>query len=517
MTGISIDKIVTVNAVVDAVSLNPAVNAGLYLTKNAIIPTSQLVKRFNDAEAVGEYFGTTSVEYARALNYFKGDDNSTTFPPYLLFARYFDTAAAPYTRGAAISGATSLAALNAITSGTLSVIFDNVTTSATSIDLSSSGSYSLVAATLQAALVGAGLTTATVTYDSITKAFTISNGVVTGISTVEYCPITPLATALAVTEATGSVLSQGSVALTESENMDNIVQFNPAWVNFSTIFSLSGSSHYSEVLAFNEWVSNQSYKRVFLLSTTESNLLIADNTSNIVGEMASNNQATLQANGTYKINTNTAIVYNSGDVVAMWMGVAAAVDYTEANSAVSFAFKHQSDITPLITTDAEFDALLQKSVNFYGLFKSNFNNFNFSYSGVAGTAYIWLDFLENQAWLQNTLQDRITSLLVTLKRLPNNSDGSAILKPVVNDIAQQAINAGVITIGESLSNEQIALIKQQSGGVDYSSAITRNGYAVQYPLPTPQQRLDRVAPPINFWYANAGSVNHITFNTIFLP
>ena len=522
MSGISVDNIININSIVDESTFNPAINAGLFLTKNSIIPTSELVKRFTRADAVGEYFGLSSVEYARSINYFTNADTLITRAPYVLFGRYIDEAIAPYTRGSQVVGSTALATLNAITSGSLTVTFDSTNTTISSINLSAAGSFSAIAAILQAALITAGLASATVTYDSVTKAFTISNGVVTGTSTVNYCAVSPLATALAITEATGAVLSQGSVALTEAENMDAITNWNPSYFSFTSIFDLSGSANYAIVENLNAWATTQNYKRAFVLSTSESNLTIVDNASNIVGDMADHNpkQAELNADATDSILTNTAIVYESADTVgqvaAFIMGMAASVDYTRPNSALSIAFKKQSGLTPSVTTQSAYNALLQKSVNFFGYFRSSFNNFDFTYNGKAGTPFGWFDFLANQAWLYNTIQDSVMVLLTTSAIVPNDQNGFASVKAVILPIADEAIAAGVITIGVTLSAEQKAEVLQQSGGVDFSGEITRNGYAMQFTLPTPEQRANRIAPPVNFWYANAGSINSLTFNLIFV-
>ena len=59
---------------------------GLLLTESPLIPASQLVLPFPDAESVGDYFGMESPEYRAAQVYFLGYNNSFKKPRALYVA-----------------------------------------------------------------------------------------------------------------------------------------------------------------------------------------------------------------------------------------------------------------------------------------------------------------------------------------------------------------------------------------------------------------------------------------------
>ena len=131
---------------------------GLLLSTSGSIPSSQMVLPFPDPESVGAYFGLESQEYAAAQVYFLGYNNSFKKPRALYVARRNAEAAPAFIRGGALAGtpSQSLAALQAITSGTLSVQIGTGTATAQNLDFSAATSLSDVASIIQTAF---GVTT----------------------------------------------------------------------------------------------------------------------------------------------------------------------------------------------------------------------------------------------------------------------------------------------------------------------------------------------------------------------
>ena len=127
---------------------------GLLLTKNASIPTSQFVLPFSDPADVGAYFGTDSEEYASAVIYFQGYNNSFKKPRAMYFARRVNADAPAFIRGGAYNQLPSqtLDELKLITNGSLSVKLGSGTLTASGVDFSGATSLSDCASILDAAL-----------------------------------------------------------------------------------------------------------------------------------------------------------------------------------------------------------------------------------------------------------------------------------------------------------------------------------------------------------------------------
>jgi hypothetical protein len=504
---INLNKLINVRGAVTNTTINPAVCAGLFLTKNAIIPNdgTNNVMEFPDLESVGDYFGTSSDEYARANNYFLNSENLTTTAPYILFAKYIDANLAPYIRGGQIYGSAALATLQAINAGAMSVVFDGITTSISAVDLTAAVSFSAVAAAIETKLIAAGLADATVTYSSVTKAFTISNGVVTGTSTVDYSPVSPLATALGVTQASGAVLSQGAVALTVPENLDSYLLIAKNWKNFTTVFAPDEQF----VIDACTWENTPGNTRCYVFGIVEANLLIPGNTSNIAYALLDEGYATEDADGKIKYNVAIMPNYGESDISAFIMGTAAAVDYTQANAVVGYSYKTQAGIGNIIINDTEYEALTQKGFNFYGRYNSSFNSFDFTQNGSVGGDFKWFDFHNNQFWLVNTIEDSLAAFFAAAPIVANDTTGYGQVMSVLTGVANQGLRNGVITPGEAFSNATIAVLKQQSGGIDVAAFLTQKGYYIQIVTPTPEQRANRDPLNFTFWYASAGAINKI--------
>lgn len=195
----------------DIVQVNPSVLSaggsalalnGIILTQNVRVPIGT-VKSFSNAADVGTFFGLTSQEYQWALFYFKGRNNATVVPAQLMFVQYPEVAVAAWLRGGSLASMT-LAQLQAITADTLTIVSNGVRETSASINLSSAASFSLAAAAIQAAFT---TPTFSVSYDSVSAAFVVTN-TVTGASSTLAQAESPTAHASACT-TTGIVLTVG--------------------------------------------------------------------------------------------------------------------------------------------------------------------------------------------------------------------------------------------------------------------------------------------------------------------
>lgn len=509
MSSISLNKLIPVNNSTVNTSFLSGTLAGLFLTRNPILPNNDtdLIKQFSSAEAVGDYFGINSEEYARAVNYFKASDIQIYKPPFIWFGKYIDQDIAPYIR----SGSNpSLADLQAITSGSITFVFNGISTVVTGIDLSGAASFSDVALIIETEWIAAGEANALVLYDSVTASFTATNNDISGTGTVNYCPISTLATALKFTESTGAVLSQGSVGLSIAANISSYQAISTNWATLTTIFTPTND----EIEGFTAAANAQGafILWAYIPFSTESNLTIPDNTSNIAYTLVGDGYGTV-SNGQVTYSAPIAPQYGLCDLAAMIMGTGAAINYNSANGTISFAYKSQSGILPLVTTDTAYEAVLQKGFNLYGKFSSRANTYNFTQKGTVGGQFLWLDFLFNQLWLNDQLQNSLATFFGAKLQVPNNQIGYNQIDSIIKSTMKQALNDGVCTIGNTFDASQTAVLTQQAG-YDITSFLTNNGYYLQILPPNSSQRALRQPPTVTLWYTNAGSIVTLPLNTI---
>ncbi len=167
MSTIPASQIVQVLPGVLAAGGNGLVLNGLMLTTSYRLPINAgnngnlpNVYSFATAAAVGSYFGLLSNEYAKAVVYFQGFDNSTAKPTALLMAQYPIAAVSAWLKSAPITSL-PLSTLQSFNQS-LTVNFDGVPRTAT-VSLSGATSYTSVGALIQAALNGTQVSDSTFT------------------------------------------------------------------------------------------------------------------------------------------------------------------------------------------------------------------------------------------------------------------------------------------------------------------------------------------------------------------
>ena len=76
---------IPVTSTVQNVLSTAKVFAGLALSANPLIPTTNPLLKFTSAAAVETYFGSASTEYQAATKYFASYSSATQVPPYIYF------------------------------------------------------------------------------------------------------------------------------------------------------------------------------------------------------------------------------------------------------------------------------------------------------------------------------------------------------------------------------------------------------------------------------------------------
>lgn len=148
---------------------------GLMLTTSTKVPIG-VVQEFGNSTDVGNYFGLSSSEFALSEIYFDAYNNSFLKPSKVLFAQYPENAVAAFLRSGRVNTMT-LAELQALPTGSITIPIDGANITAPSVDLSSATSFSNAAQILQAAFTA---TQASATGNTISGTTLTLGGSITG-------------------------------------------------------------------------------------------------------------------------------------------------------------------------------------------------------------------------------------------------------------------------------------------------------------------------------------------------
>lgn len=471
---------------------------GLLLTDNAFLPPGT-VQPFYSAAAVLDYFGEASDEYKAAQVYFNGFNNSTSKPGCLLMYRSNQAASAGFVRGARLTDqAAALAAVKAISSGTLDAVIGSETVNLTAVDLSSAGSLSDACATLQTAIRAAGsdtaVTAATVSFSSVTGAVTITAGEAGAGATVTVTGGT-IATALGLTADT-AVTAAGADAQTYTQALNAASGKTRNWVTVTTVTEETTDN----AKLIGAWVTdafNAGDQFLYVYWTTAAAVKAAGDTSSAVAALR---EAAYEG---------VTAVYGDIRYAAFVMGAAGSIAWDMPNSTITFAFKAQAGLEANVLDQTDADNLTANSVNFMGYYATRNDDFILFQTGQMLGQFGWIDTYLNATWLNSALQTQILAGMTAAKKVPYTDAGYAKLRSWVHDVASRARDNGVIDTGVNLSETQKNEIQTETGGIDISAELYNSGYYLQIVDAPATVRQRRESPACNFWYTYGGSIHRV--------
>ena len=216
------------------------------MTTNELVATNGVLE-FGGGSAtalknIGNYFGTTSPEYAFAKKYFSFVSKDIHQPEKMSFARYSLTATAPQLISTEVG---KLADLKAITTGSLKLSMGGSSYEITGLDFSSATSYADCATVLQTAVNGntAGgdlWTDATVSFTNgafvLTGGDSGANEIVPATSASSGTDVSGL---LGWSSANNPVVSVGTDGETITQALDRIVNESDNFGSFDFVESLT--------------------------------------------------------------------------------------------------------------------------------------------------------------------------------------------------------------------------------------------------------------------------------------
>lgn len=466
---------------------------GLLLTKSAILPIGQPAMDFSSASAVSALFGPEAEETLFAQQYFTGVTNQQTSPRTLVIARRISEAAPAWIRGAELT--TTIAALKAISDGSLKITVDGTEKAVSSIDLTGATTLSDVAQTVATAITGV-----TGAYDSNTNAFTFTSSTTGADSTISYATAgeggTDLSAMLGLTQEAGAVISQGSDAMTEAQNLDAICEVTQNWVGFTTLWE----ADLEELQAYAAWADTYDDYVYFPWS----------NDKTLESTLTASSSPLAQIVDQYDVVA--PIYFEDWRLSAMAMACGASIAWTRTQGMKTWFAKTASGISPNVTDEAVADALEANRINFLGQYATRNSQFQFFNRGtLSSSTYGFVDVLYGSIYLRSAIQTSCMNGFESLNRVPYNARGEALIRAWCQDPINRCLDNGVIDTGLELNESQKAQIMQEVGedGETAIQAIASKGYWLAVTMPDAATRADRGAPQVTIYYAYAGSVQSL--------
>ena len=505
MATIPASQIVNINAnVLDAGGSLVTLNS-VFITDNTTFPVNTLVS-FATADDVATYAGSTSTDYKMAVRYFAGYSISTTKPGRLYFYRIGISPTAGVLRSNIL--AYTLAELQAITPGTLTVVTDGVTKTSASIDLSTATSFTNAASLIQAAFTTPNFAVA---YDSAGDQFTFTSNSTGATSTVTFANGTNgIDDALKLTALSGASLIEGTAGIGNdvSPAMNALTAITQNWFTFVTTYEATLIHKKS----FSDWVSTHNAEYAYVCwDTTATAVVVNDANDNIENYVKSHD-----IDNVVIITKDPTVTEDLNLVAAFVCGSAASIDFTAVNNRPTFAFKKQSGLAPSVMSATIAQNIIDNGANFYGRYGTKNEDFTWLYPGQVSGKWKWFDELTNATYMKATMQNTLLTLLGNVPSIPYNQQGykGLIATSLLGDIAS-FINYGAIRIGVTLSAQQVASVNFQAGR-DISTDLFNHGYVLDVLDPGAIVRGDRGSPIINLWYTSGGAVQKINMTTTLL-
>ena len=372
----------------------------------ARLPYGDRIRFYSDMTGVAVDFQSTDEEYLAAQAYF----GQSPRPTSLAISRRFN-AATPAELLGGTGLTTSIAAWNAISNGGFDITVDGVLKQVTVVNTSASATLTAVAAAIQTRLQVV-VPSATFVYDGTRF---ILRGVTTGASaTVTYAsagtgggsPV-DISTMMAMTAAKFAIVTNGVVLETITATLDALQNINQTWYGLTFTKELTEA----ELKLAMAWA--EARIKVFGMTTSASNNLTTGDTAGI-GYYAKN-----------LLYSRTFIVWDDNDpyLAVSVFARAFTVNFNQQNSTITLKFKTMPGQSPIVISETQRLALVEKNVNYYTVFGSS----AMLAEGQMSSG-IFIDERHGLDWLQNAIETNVFGFLYTrTTKVPQTDRGVASL------------------------------------------------------------------------------------------
>lgn len=431
---------------------------GRIFTLNPLVPTKTIVE-FDNPDDVAAYFGSASEEYARAKFYFGWVSKSITSARKLAFARWADQNAAPRIYGN--KGQQAVGSWTSITDGEFTLTIGGEVAVIDNLDFSAALSLSDVATVIQTAIrtnAEPQFANATVTWDATRQSFNFL-GTFNGNETIE---VTAGADGLDVADQlgwlSGAILSDGANAETLTDCLAQSIDISNNFGTFLFMPALTLPQH----VEIAEWNATQNVAFMYMVRVLPAN------------------RNTWMAELLPIAGTSPTVAPLAGEFPEMCpMIILAATRYENQNATQNYMFQTFPGLTPsVISTPVsnEYDGL---RLNYYGRTQTAGQVIDFYQRGILtgqGTAPTDQNIYANEMWLKDAAAADIMELFMNLNKISANARGQAQLNTALQNVVDQALFNGVISVGKPLNNTQKLYIANITGDDKAWHQIQNIGY-----------------------------------------
>lgn len=423
-------------------------------TTNDLVPTGSVLK-FSDLESVLDYFGSSSEEYKRALQYFGFVSKSITSPSNINYARWADADTSAQVFGAE---AGTLDELKTITAGDLVISLAGVDGNIT-VDFSTAASFADVATELQTeiqALVGTFATT-TVVFNALKTQFNLDTD----------------------GTADGTIAISGLTAVLGPIGWDSTAIFSDGIATQSITDVLSSSTELT-----NDFGSYLFIPTLDLAQVTESAAWNITNNNEfqyhfpvLLADAQTHFDALKGFAGTGMTLFDPVNVDEFHEMIPC--ALLASQDFNKSGAAANYMYTQDTRLTPTVTSTTESDTLDAIRCNYYGQTQEAGAQISFYQRGAlmgGSTAPLKMGVYANEQWLKADLKAAFLNMFLAIPIVSADDVGIATATPFISATVEKAITNGSISQGKKLTTTQIQFINQVSGRDDAHFEVASKGY-----------------------------------------
>lgn len=431
------------------------------ITQNSLLPPKAIFSA-TDATEVGDFFGLNSQEFKRATQYFSFVSKAITKPKKISFSRWTDAATAPTIVGS--PSATTLTAFQAVTTGQITFVINNVNVPVSTINLSAATSLADVATRIQTAVNGNSntqLATATISYNTTTKRYVFTGGV-TGADQTAITVVSGGANDLSLLLGwdASAIYGAGADAQTALEAIVSSVDIDN---NFGSFCYLDEAS-IDQVVQIAQWNKSLNNEYMFSIACYDADI---ETTQGLLKDIGGTAITMIPNNsfGTY-----------FGEQIPM--EIMAATDYTRFNAAQNYMYQN-TDLAALVSTTALSDRYDALRANYVGITQVNGQTLKFYQTGYlmgSGTDAVDMGVYANEIWLKSSIAAQAMSLFLNENQVPANDRGIASFIAIIQPVLNQAIDNGTISTGKTLNATQKLFITQQTNDPNAWHQVQNTGY-----------------------------------------
>lgn len=490
---INIDNVISTTAGIVQPSGDRLDFTAMVLSQNPSLPLG-MVKTFESASLVSDFFGVSTPETQIANKYFNGFDNSTRKPSKISYSFFSPSDTASVIYGAPLDGV-DLTTLQGF-SGKLTITDETGAVTTTTINLSGATSFSNAVTIINTKVALAHSNAPVGVYDSVRNAFVFTAqtfGAGTFL-TFDNTGVSFFADQIGASVFSGATLVSGADAQNLTGTLDTIILSERNWVSLLTVFEPSDT----EKVELSEWANNQNSNYLYIGWGVNPNDYDPSNSTDFASVIAP-----LE-------HESTAIIHGNMEHAAFMAGTIASIDTNRDNGWITLAYKSQSGLLPTISSTDNAIALEDKKYNFYGDWASRSQNKKMLMHGAMIGRWSWIDDFLGQIYLRSGFQESGLSLLTQIRRLPYNRESYEKLKSVwIGDVIAPALDIGIISAGVALDLTQKVLIDSLTGHDDSGEIVATTGWFLSIEDPTAAARVARETPIIVFVYTSGQAIHRL--------